>query len=157
MTPEELRRLIAQGRIRVVLDPVNDTEYWNIDWDVARLYQVIHSTNKQYHETHTYIEGVFDCNDMAIDIWNMLHKQGIASVIVVGNLDLDNESFAKSNHAWLLVTYAGIRLFAVEPTSGKTYTIYYDMDNDSKAFKQYLEGYYFASPSDLRAAVKERW
>ena len=160
MTPEELQKAIAEGKLKVVLnpvDPVNDTKYWNTDWDVIELSRAISSINKQYHKTHTYVEEEFDCNDMAVGLWNALQAKNITSVMVGGNLDLDNESFAESNHTWLLVTYVGIRLFAVETTNGEVYQVLYDIDSDDEGFKQYLEGYYFALPSDLRAAVKERW
>jgi len=149
-----------------------NTQYWNTDhekealrifedktydradedWigdELVELYQTISSINTEYYEKHTYIEGVFDCNDMAVDLWNMLHKEGIASLIVVGNLDLDNESFAESDHAWLVVPYLyHPNFYSVEPTNGKVY-----LGED----EQYWEGYYYTSPSNLRADIRERW
>ena len=157
MTPEELRKLVAEGKIKVVVSPVYDTKYWNTDWDIDKLSQTLRSINRQYYKTHAYIEGEFDCNDMVVELWNVYYEKGISSVIVVGNLDLENESFAQSDHAWLLVTIFGARVFAVEPTNSEVYTIIYDIDSDDEQFKQYLEGYYFALPSDLRAAIGDRW
>ena len=123
-------------------------EAWMAD-ELAELYQTMSSINKEYHRTHTYIEGEFDCNDMAVDLWNMLHKAGIASLIVFGNLDLDNESFAESDHTWLVVPYQYYpHFFSVEPTNGEVY-----LSED----KQYWEGYYYTSPSNLRADIRERW
>jgi len=117
----------------------------------------LYSINKQYYQTHAYIEGEFDCNDMAVGLWNALLEKDITSVIVVGNLDLDNESFAECDHTWLLITYIGFRVYAIETTNGEVYSVAYDIDGSGEQLKQYLEGYYFALPSDLRAAVKERW
>ena len=133
-------------------DMVYDSHYWNSNWDAASLYQALISINRLYHQSHTYIEGVFDCDDMSIDIWNILYKQGITSVIVVGNLYIDKEGFTKSDHAWLLVMHkdTGYRIFIIEPTNGETY----GFDLKSMALAQYLQGYFFASPSDLREIIK---
>ena len=114
------------------------------------LYDTLSSLNKEYHKTHTYIEGEFDCNDMAVELWNLLHEQGMASLIVIGNLDLENESFAECNHAWLVVPYLQIpESFVVEPTNGEIYV--------GDEGQPYHEGYYYTSPSNLRADTWERW
>ncbi len=124
-------------------------ETWMGD-ELYELSQTPFSINEEYHKTHTYIEGEFDCNDMAVELWNILHKQGIASLIVVGNPDLENESFAECNHAWLVVPYLYIPdFFVVEPTNGEVYI--------GEEGKQYQEGYYYTSPSNLRADIWERW
>ena len=45
---------------------------------------------QQYYETHTYVgNDVFDCDNMAIDVWNILKTKGINAEIAVGNVDLD--------------------------------------------------------------------
>jgi hypothetical protein len=141
-------------RIFTLTDMVYDSHYWNSSWDAASLYQALISTNRTYHQNHTYIEGVFDCDEMATDIWNILYKQGVTSVIVVGNLDIDKERFTKSDHAWLLVMHkdTGYRIFIIEPTNGETYAF----NLETKAFAQYLQGYFFASPSDFRGDTRER-
>lgn len=137
-----------------------DKTYYEADFawmadESLELEQILCSMNKKYHETHSYIEGEFDCNDMAVELWNIVHKQGIGSVIVVGNLDLDNESFAESDHAWLVVPYLYLPLFAVEPTNGEVCRM--PPPDEESEFHQYLEGYYYTSPSNLRADIWERW
>lgn len=136
---------------------VTHSEYWNAGWDALALYQTLISVNRSYHKEHTYIKGKFDCNDMAIDIWDILVKQGITSVLAIGNLDIEKESFADCDHAWLLIIHrdkdAGYRIFIIEPTNGETYAF----DPKTKAFLQYMEGYFYSSPSDLRADIRERW
>ena len=89
---------------------------------------------------------------MAIDIWNILYEQGIASVIGVGNLDIDQEKFAQIDHAWLVVMHNdmhneddGWHIFILEPTNGETYAF----DIKTMAFSEYLQGYFFESPSDF--------
>jgi len=75
---------------------------------------------------------------------------------VAGNLEIENESFAKCNHVWLLVFYkvtAGGLIFVIEATNGKIYYI----DSQKSQFVEYVHGYYYLTPSDLRADIKERW
>ena len=141
-----------QSRIFRLSDMVYDSRYWNSSWDVNSLYQTLISINKSYHKNHTYIEGVFDCDEMAIDIWNILYDQGVTSVIVAGNLDINKEGFTESNHAWLLVMHkdTGYRIFIVEPTNGDTYAV----GPKTPEFEQYVQGYFFASPSDFRAYTR---
>lgn len=138
-------------------DWLYDSRYWNTSWDVNKLWQTLYLGNKSYHKEHPYIKDRFDCNDMVVDMWDELDEQGIISVIVVGNLDLENESFADCDHAWLLVMHEDnqsvFRLFALEMTNGESFGI----DPKSKAFRQYMMGYFYSSPSDLRADVTERW
>lgn len=138
-------------------DVVKHSEYWNASWGALELYQKLISFNSSYHKENTYIEGVFDCNDMAVDIWNILYKQGIVSVIVAGNLDIDKERFAECNHAWLLILHRDkdslYRIFIIEPTNGETYAF----DPETKTLVQYMQGYFYSSPSDLRADIRERW
>lgn len=132
-------------------DLLDDSHYWNSNWDVDALYQTLIPINRGYHKDHAYIEGVFDCDDMAIDIWNILYEQGITAVIGVGNLEINREKFAQVDHAWLVVMHndaredAGWHIFILEPTNGETYAF----DIKTMAFSQYLQGFFFASPSDF--------
>ena len=126
-----------------------EDEAWIGD-ELVELNETLCSINTEYHETHTYIEGEFDCNDMAVELWNILHKEGIVSLIVVGSLDLENETFGECNHSWLVVPYLlNPSFLVVEPTNGEVYS-------DERA-EPYQEGYYYTSPSNLRADIKERW
>lgn len=140
-----------------IVDIVKDSQYWNAAWDTTELYQKLVSINKSYCETHTYIKGVFDCNDMTIDLWNILHKQGITSVIVVGNLELDKERFRECDHTWLLIQHSRdgslYRCFVIESTNGEVYAF----DLKTKAFAQYTEGYYYSSPSNFKEDNQERF
>lgn len=135
-------------------DLLDDSHYWNSSWDGDTLYQTLISINRLYHKNHAYIKGVFDCDDMAIDIWNILYKQGVTSVIGVGNLELDQEKFTQVDHAWLIVMHkdTGYRFFILEPTNGETYAF----DFRTKAFLQYLQGYFFVSSSDFDMFRKGR-
>jgi len=131
--------------------------YWNMAWASRdlELFDMVKDVAKQYYETHVYIQGETDCNDMAIDIWNMLHARGVTSIIVVGNLDMETETFSECNHTWLIV-YAdpGEALCAIEPTNGEAFL--FPGCPEPKRF-QYCSGFFYAKPSDLRADFGERW
>ncbi len=125
--------------------------YWNMAYDDATLQQIARDVNTAYHEWHTYIVGETDCNDMAVDIWDMLKKKGIISLIATGNLKLDDEAFTQCNHAWLIILNSSGKTFALEPTNGQLY-----FKGDSIA-TQYMECFLYALPSDLRADFGSRW
>lgn len=110
-----------------------------------------------YHGTHVYIQNETDCDDMAVDIWNMLLAQNIKSVIVVGNLDKKNASFAETNHAWLVVYNAQGQYAILEPTTGEIiYAINMDGTHNTK-IDPYYGGWAYKKPSDLWQDVKKKW
>jgi len=127
------------------------TDYWNLAWEDADLQHTAQQVNTAYHEWHYYIEGETDCNDMAVDIWDMLKKKGIISLIAVGNLELENETFAQCNHVWIVILTSSGKAFALEPTNGQLY-----FKGDPKA-DQYMHFFIYAKPSDLRADAGSRW
>lgn len=127
------------------------TTYWNMAWDDAELQQTAKDVNTAYFEWHTYIAGETDCNDMAVDIWDMLKRQGIISLIATGNLKLDNETFVQCDHAWLVILNSSGKAFALEPTNGQLY-----FKGDAIA-EQYMHFFIYAKPSDLRADLGSRW
>ena len=144
---------IPQSRGLTVDDMIDDSYYWNSSWDATDFYHTLISINRSYHQNHTYIEDVFDCDNMVVDLWNILYEQGIISVIGVGNLAIGGEKLMQSDHAWLIVFHKDIlyRVYAIETTNGEIYA----MNPETKAFGEYFEGYYFASPSDFRKVFIE--
>lgn len=132
--------------------------YWNMAW-VGRegeLIKIVKDIPKQYHESHVYIRGETDCNDMAIDIWNMLCARGVTSIIAIGNFNKEKATFLECRHAWLVVCYRSGPLFAIEPTSGEAYLLLPETCPEPKR-RQYERGFFYAKPSDLRADLGERW
>lgn len=98
---------------------------------------------KEYYETHKYEIHVYDCDNMAQDVWNMLHAKGIKSQIVVGNIDIEgNYNIYQCDHAWILAEVAPGSNLAIECTNGR---IVYREDNDN-----YYRGYLFDNPQELR-------
>jgi hypothetical protein len=130
--------------------------YWNLSWQgkYPEMEKKVKEISQQYNKTHTYIAGQTDCNDMAIDVWNMLQTAKITSVIVVGNVKLTEYAFSQCNHAWLLVyekrDNSSPASFAVETTNGQIYG-----SNDTT--NRYWTGFCYIKPSDLRDDLKERW
>ena len=95
---------------------------------------------KQYYETHTYVENdVFDCDNMACDIWNILKTKGINAEIAIGNLELDDCGIGDWNHAWIIAEVGPNEWLAIECTGGYTTEDYH-----------YYSAHFFNSPKNLR-------
>lgn len=55
---------------------------------------------KEYFNSHTYVNNdVYDCDNMACDIWNILKTEGINSKIAIGNVDYKIDSIEDADHA----------------------------------------------------------
>ena len=108
-----------------------------------------------YNRTHTYIEGETDCNDMAVDLWNMLLTEEIKSVIVIGNLDKVGETFTESNHAWLYVFNADGKVIYLEPTTGEVIYGTLPSGEENPVASRYRDGFMYEKPSDLWNDLKK--
>jgi hypothetical protein len=96
-----------------------------------------------YRATHLYEQDIYDCNNMASDVWNMLKAQGIDAVIVVGNIDIQITSILNSEHAWVLVEVAPDEYLALDPTIG------YAISHAPGSL--YYQGWSFINPALLKA------
>ena len=132
----------------------SDPQWLDRDLDLQRKVEEI---GQSYYKTHLYKLGEFDCNDMAVDLWNMLLKENIKSVIVVGNLNIINETLAESDHAWLDIFDSKGRVFYLEPTTGEV--LYGQMPDGSRNSRvvPYREGLIYEKPSDMRKDLKNLW
>jgi len=126
--------------------------YWNTDWDDDSLLWTTMVVNSRYFETHTYIVGQANYNDMVIDIWNMLQTEGITAIIVTGSHTILYESFRECDHAWILIYSSEGTSYALECTTSQVYT--WEEAQNGSHLLQYWEGYMYAEPSDLRADLK---
>ena len=115
-----------------------------------KLRNTLENIGKEHKETHTFIEGETDCNDMAVDLWNILLTQNIKSIIVIGNKHLAGEDFDQCDHAWLYIFDAEGKVIYMEPTTGEV--IYGQLSDGSAnpASEPYREGFMYEKPSDLR-------
>lgn len=133
------------------LSPGALTDYWNLAWENADLQKTAQEVNAAYYQWHYYIKGQTDCNDMAVDIWDMLRKRGILSLIAYGNIEMNDEPWSQCNHVWIVILNSSGKAFALEPTNGQ---LYFKGDANSK---QYMENFLYGLPSDLRADLGSRW
>ena len=108
---------------------------------------IIEEILDEYHENHVYMsDNIFDCDNMAQDVWNIFKAKGINSKLVLGNVDhFGPLTLDDCNHVWLLVEVLPNEWLAVETTGG---FVVYKEDND-----KYYEGYYFSNPKNYRKFV----
>ena len=125
------------------------TAWKNRDWQWS---QKVEEIGRTYYNTHTYIVNETDCNDMTVDIWNMLLTESIVSVIAIGNPEKENADFADCNHTWLLVFDAQGKYAVLEPTSGQ---VFYSGDAGVSVYLNW--SYLYTKPSDLREDCKYKW
>ncbi|MBN1161904.1 MAG: hypothetical protein JXA17_08155 [Dehalococcoidales bacterium] len=96
-----------------------------------------------YEASHLYERDVYDCNNMASDVWNMLKAQGIDAVIVVGSVDNYITDIIQSDHAWVLAEVAPGEFLALDATIGHAFT--------RETGSRYFRGWSFADPAALKA------
>jgi len=145
------------------------SQYWNEWSDITELKNKAKDLALVSINRHHYIENEYDCNDMATDLWNMLSKGGttggpawdpITSIIVVGDLDIGEETFAECDHAWIAILNkppeegAQVTIYALEPTNGE---IYISTGKSGDPNAKYFEGFFYEKPSDLRTDLGDRW
>jgi len=104
--------------------------------------QICEQAAKDYYSTHTYTENdVFDCDNMAQDLWNILETKGINSEIMIGNVDsFGPVTLEDCNHAWVIAEVSSNTWLAIECTGG--YVVY---DNDL-----YYRGFSFNNPKNYQ-------
>lgn len=156
----------APTRHDISVDEImSNSAYWNTSWRYRHgdLVNVTRRVNQQYLQTHTYIANETDCNDMAIDIWNMLRTEGIVSIIVLGNVDNPAPLTAlnQCNHVFLLIFNLGDgeskpMAFFLEPTNGELY-FGDDLERNPQLKLYFNRGFYYVKPSDLRADLGKNW
>ncbi len=143
---------------------LNPSEVWgNSDFkstgwpDSYKLQTRVEEITQSYHNTHTYMKGEFDCDDIAVELWNMLLTRGIKSVIAVGNLEKSDEELSEVNHAWLYVFNADAEVFYLEPITGEV--IYGRLANGSTNPEAipYREAFIYEQPSDLWKDLGRFW
>ncbi|MFO8010722.1 MAG: hypothetical protein R6U89_07910 [Dehalococcoidia bacterium] len=157
-----LRAEVTQLENQLAISPSNtiaredvwgNPKFKSTSWQ-GREYELSTTLEKlaeEYASTHLFIEGEFDCNDMAVGLWNTLTKNDIKSVIVIGDLNKTDETLAESNHAWLYVFDAEGKVIYLEPTTGE---IIYGRLLDGRPNPDaapYREGFIYEKPSDLWA------
>jgi hypothetical protein len=121
---------------------------------------------------------VYDCNDMAEELWNAYKAVAVTSYMVIGNAKMKNESFSQSDHCWVVV-------FCVNEATGEEITLAIDpqislvgiiegsdgaasdtmtpgqestsSEPPGKASDQYIEGFFYDNPSNVKGDLGPRW
>ncbi|APH38230.1 zinc ribbon domain-containing protein [Methanohalophilus halophilus] len=103
--------------------------------------QICEEIVQNYYETHTYVsDDVFDCDNMAMDVWNLVESKGINAEIAVGNVDMKDANLEDINHAWVIAEVSPQNWVAIECTSG--YLTYDDV---------YYSGWFFDNPKNYQS------
>lgn len=107
--------------------------------------QLVETIAKNYYDTHTYQDNnVFDCDNMAQDVWDMLKAKGIDAKIQIGNIDMSSPITLKDvNHAWVMAEIEPDTYLAVETTGG--YIVYGETNPN------YYRGFSFKDPKNYRS------
>ena len=93
---------------------------------------------RNYSQEHFYIENVYDCDNMACDVWDILQSQNISARIAVNSINMTDEN----KHAWVLAEVNPGEYLALETTGGYVVT---QSENAS-----YYHGWYFDNPGEMR-------
>jgi len=119
--------------------------------------RIVKQIVETYHRTHTYSkEERFVCEQMAIDVWNMVKTQGIKAKIAVGNVKKDIIDSIEADHAWVLAEVSPDNWIALETTGG--YLVCSDQsvcrtDNE----RYYIQSWHFNNPRELEDFKKQKY
>ena len=98
---------------------------------------------EEYHKNHTYIQGgVYECVEMATDVWNILKTRDIEAKVMVGNVEHDIGSLSEADHAWVIAEISPGKELALECTGGFVVP--------PNTNRRYYSGHPFTNPRDLR-------
>jgi len=84
----------------------------------------------------------YDCDDSALAMYNHFHALGIEATPFIGNLKMDGEAYADSNHVWVMVRSGG-------------WEIAYDWGTP-RLDRQHYEGYEISLEQLLAAVAQDR-
>jgi len=120
-------------------DTSNDITYYGNDQSNNKI-KTCERIVQQYSDSHDYQSDTYDCDDMAMDVWNMLQKENINSQLVIGDVKNDIQYPWEANHAWVLAEIDTDEWLALEATGG-----FVERDNPL-----YYQGWFFNSPLELK-------
>lgn len=103
---------------------------------------------KDYRQNHTYMDGdVYDCDNMAKDVWNILRTKGFRAKLAGGNVDKNvmkstDTYLMEASHAWVMAELAPGDWMAMECTGG------YLVPRDRNPL-YYTSAIFFNDPTDM--------
>ena len=111
----------AQSEIAELQSQIDDlTDRYVLEGD--NTVETIEKLLRFYYDTHTYSVNVYDCDNMAADVWNQLITLDINAVIAIGSLDYTVTDITQTNHAWVMAEVSPGEWLALEATGGRIVT-----------------------------------
>jgi outer membrane murein-binding lipoprotein Lpp len=104
--------------------------------------ELVKKITQNYSSTHYYEVNIYDCNNMASDLWDMLKDLGINAKIVIGNIESPITNILDSTHAWVLAEVSPGQYLALDATDGRSVT---RTENS-----YYYRGWTFDNPASLK-------
>jgi len=95
-----------------------------------------------YYHKHQYYENVYDCDQMASDVWNQAMKAGLEAKLVVGSVNRILPLGNTLEHAWVIVLIEENQWLALDPTAG---SLYFYSDRP-----KYYSGLIFDNPAKMQ-------
>lgn len=105
--------------------------------------EIVTKLVKDYYDSHYYLKNIYDCNNMASDLWDMLKKLNISSVIVIGSKDVVVTDILNTDHAWVMADLGNGEKLALDATGGQAIT--------KEQNPLYYQGWTFSDPAALKA------
>lgn len=79
---------------------------------------IINELVRNYYDSHQYYEDIYDCDQMASDLWDQARANGLEARLVLGNYMKNVNSPMDIDHAWVIVMTSNDEWLAADPTSG---------------------------------------
>jgi hypothetical protein len=95
----------------------------------------------RYYATHQYYKDIYDCDQMAADLWNQAMARGLNAKLVLGSVEKDITATYNGDHAWVAVEISPGGWVALDPTAGN---ISLASDNP-----RYYRGIVFDNPAEM--------
>ena len=128
-----------------------------INYNVDAAEEAIMDVCSEYKDSLVYMRGETDCNDMAIYLWNMLQKEGVKTLLVIGTPDGGHTPFAACDHAWLSCNTPDGYIY-IEPTVPMViYSNYVYTFRTSEEVDEYMIKTLEESKQDLIRYIREEY
>jgi len=95
----------------------------------------------RYYETHHHYEHIYDCDQMAADLWDQAMARGLNAKLVLGSVAEDITATYVGDHAWVAVEISPGGWVALDPTAGN---LFLASDNP-----RYYRGIVFDNPAEM--------
>jgi len=95
-----------------------------------------------YFDKHQYYENIYDCDQMASDVWDQAMASGLDAKLVVGTVNRTFIPGRSLEHAWVVIMVQNDQWLALDPTAG-SFFLYSDEP-------KYYSGLIFENPAKMQ-------